>query len=302
MLPVDGFADELVKIARRYPRRRAVERAGQHVLNYGPDVYSLGQKVRDAVRRQEGTVKEASRRSPIAKTCHYCKAPVEKVVFWCEHRAYIPACAKHLDEAVRTAAKNDGDPISVVLRSGVKSIEWMHERRARREGKEKHAQVDAYQQKTDWTCSAACLKAVMAHWGKDVPELLVIQAIGAKKGRGAETTQIVEAAKKFGFDSFEMGFDSMEQAQHFMGMFDQNVPLICDIQSFNHPGKGHYVVLTSLDEHRAELMDPNTPGNQRSLSVEEMEERWWDRWMAPPHEVQERWAIVIAKPGVLPHE
>lgn len=288
MLPVDGFTDELVKIARRLPRRRVVERAGQQVMSYGPDVYSLGQKVREAVRRQEGTIKEAG-----THKCSYCKAPAVELALWCEGRAYIPFCPAHKSKAVQTAAKNDHDPVEKVM---LRDIAWLD----RKKGKEKRAQVVAYQQKTDWSCSAACLRAVMAHWGKDIPELLVIQAIGTKKGRGAETTDIVEAAKKFGFDAFEMGFDSMEQAQAFMRLHDQNVPLICDIQSFNHPGKGHYVVLTSLDEHRAELMDPNTPGNLRSLSIDEMEERWWDRWMKPPHELQERWAVIVAQPGVLP--
>jgi ABC-type bacteriocin/lantibiotic exporter with double-glycine peptidase domain len=160
----------------------------------------------------------------------------------------------------------------------------------------KIALVQAYQQKTQWTCSAACLKAVLAHWGTDVPELTCIEAIGARKGRGAETTQIVEAARKLGFDALEMSFDSIAQAK---ALTDQNIPIICDIQSFNHPGKGHYVVLTKVDEE-VYLMDPNTPGNMRTISVEEMEQRWWDRWMAPPHHVQSHWGIIVAPQGVLP--
>jgi ABC-type bacteriocin/lantibiotic exporter with double-glycine peptidase domain len=160
----------------------------------------------------------------------------------------------------------------------------------------KIALVQAYQQKTQWTCSAACLKAVLGHWGADVPEMACIEAIGARKGRGAETTQIVEAAKKLGFDALEMSFDSLAQAK---ALTDQHIPIICDIQSFNHPGKGHYVVLTELDDE-AHLMDPNTPGNMRTISKEEMEQRWWDRWMEPPHHVMKRWGVIVAPQGVIP--
>lgn len=158
---------------------------------------------------------------------------------------------------------------------------------------EKLAQVSPYQQKTQWTCSAACLKAVLEHWGVRLPELIVIEAIGTKKGRGAECDEIAAAARKLGFLAFEYSFDSIDQAKVLL---DQGIPIICDIQSFNNPGKGHYVVMTSADE-TVELMDPNTPGNQRTISRDEMDERWWDRAMAPPHNLMPRWGIVVIPPG-----
>jgi predicted double-glycine peptidase len=159
---------------------------------------------------------------------------------------------------------------------------------------EKLAKVNPYQQKTQWTCSAACLKAVLEHWGTKFPELALIDAIGARKGRGAECNEIAEAARKLGFLAFEYSFDSLEQAQVLLG---QDIPIICDIQSFNNPGKGHYVVMTRIDENGGvHLMDPNTPGNSRTISEEEMNERWWDRAMAPPNQLMPKWGIVIVPP------
>lgn len=155
---------------------------------------------------------------------------------------------------------------------------------------EKLAQVSPYQQKTQWTCSAACLKAVLEHWGSRLPELLVIDAIGTKKGRGAECDQIAEGARKLGFLAFEYSFNSLDQAKILL---DQGIPIICDIQSFNHPGKGHYVVMTDVNDNMVELMDPNTPGNLRTISREEMDQRWWDRAMEPPHDLMPKWGIVV---------
>lgn len=154
----------------------------------------------------------------------------------------------------------------------------------------KEAQVYAYQQRTQWTCSAACLKAVMNHWGLSVPELYVVQAVGAQPGRGAETDQIAAAARQFGFAAFEYSFKSLDQAKVLL---DQDIPIICDIQSFNNPGKGHYVVLVSIDDQRVQLMDPNTRGNWRIISRAEMNARWWDRAMAPPHDLMWKWGIVV---------
>lgn len=157
---------------------------------------------------------------------------------------------------------------------------------------EKIAEVLPYQQKTQWTCSAACLKAVLNHHGVEVPELLLIQLIGARPGRGAECDQIANAARKLGFSAFEYSFANLDQAKVLL---DQDLPIICDIQSFNHPGKGHYVVMTGIEDV-VHLMDPNTPGNTREISKEEMEERWWDRAMAPPHQMMPKWGIVVVPP------
>jgi predicted double-glycine peptidase len=173
------------------------------------------------------------------------------------------------------------------------------ERDRRKKELEKTAKVGPYQQKTQWTCSAACLKAVLEHWGTKLPELTIIQAIGAKKGRGAECDEIAAAARKLGFSAFEYSFESLDQAKVLL---DQDIPIICDIQSFNNPGKGHYVVMTGVWEgdvgsgSRVEIMDPNTPGNGRTISREEMDERWWDRAMAPPHDLMPKWGIVVVPP------
>ncbi len=155
---------------------------------------------------------------------------------------------------------------------------------------EKIARVSPYQQRTQWSCSAACLKAVAGHYGIYIPEIVSINLVGALPGKGAECFQIAEAARKLGLLAFEYSFDSLEQAKL---LTDQNIPIICDIQSFNNPGKGHYVVLTSIDNSNVILMDPNTPGNWRTISRTEMSARWWDRAMAPPHDIMKKWGIII---------
>jgi predicted double-glycine peptidase len=157
----------------------------------------------------------------------------------------------------------------------------------------KTAQVDPYQQLTQWTCSAACLKAVFSHYGVEISEEDAVTAIGTREGRGAECNEIAEGARKLGFAAFEHSFTSIDQARVLL---DQQIPIICDIQSFNHPGKGHYVVMVSAGPDSVDLMDPNTPGNWRTISIQEMDERWWDRAMAPPHELMPKWGIVIV-PG-----
>lgn len=198
---------------------------------------------------------------------------------------YVPSFCSELDNVATERLGTSSRPVPTDSRQVLKRE--LYER-----AMSKEAQVSPYQQKTQWTCSAACLKAVMAHWGTNIPELLVVDAVGARKGRGAECDQIAAAARKFGFLAFEYSFDSLDQAKVLL---DQDIPIICDIQSFNNPGKGHYVVMTGVED-QVDLMDPNTPGNHRSISREEMDERWWDRAMAPPHQEMPRWGIIVIPP------
>ena len=157
----------------------------------------------------------------------------------------------------------------------------------------KLAKVLPYQQKTQYSCSAACLKAVLEHWGEDrLAEHEVMYAIDVRDKGGAEVDQIAEGAKKLGFDAYDKCFSSMEDAR---SVTDQDIPIIADFQSFNNPGKGHYVVITKIDDDIVHLMDPNTEGNERVITRAECERRWWDRTMAPPHSLRVKWGVVVTR-------
>lgn len=157
----------------------------------------------------------------------------------------------------------------------------------------KKASVQPYQQRTQHTCSAASLLAVLDHYGFSADEHDLSGLIGVRQKGGAETTQIAEAARRLGMDSFEYSFESLAQARL---LTDADIPIIADIQSFNHPGSGHYVVITKIDDQAVHLMDPNVDGNVRAISRQEMDERWWDRSMKPPHALMPRWGIVVLPP------
>jgi len=155
--------------------------------------------------------------------------------------------------------------------------------------KQAEAYVDAYQQKEKWSCSAACLKAVLGYYDVDLTEEECIKRIGTKPHKGAETTQIVDAAEELGFEASEKSL-SLEETRKLL---DDGVPIICDIQSFTKKGSGHYVVLCDMDDEYCYLMDPNVEGNTRKLPIEEFVERWHDKAMAPPHEPMIRWGVII---------
>lgn len=151
------------------------------------------------------------------------------------------------------------------------------------------ANVDPYQQQSQSSCSAACLKAVLESYNHKISELDAALEIGVKKNKGAETTQIVEAAERLGFKAYEKSF-TMSEAKE---LTDKGIPIICDIKSFTKPGSGHYVVLTDIKDNRVFIMDPNVEGNRRELGIDEFDTRWTDRAMKYPHEIMHHWGVVI---------
>lgn len=151
------------------------------------------------------------------------------------------------------------------------------------------AAVTPYQQETKWTCSAACLKAVLNFYGFKISEKECGVYIRVRKNKGAETTDIVNAAKAIGFNAYEKSF-TVEEVK---ALLEKDIPIICDIQSFTKPGAGHYVVLVGFEDGQAILMDPNVEGNQRKLSARDFFDRWFDYEMKAPHKLMKHWGVVV---------
>jgi ABC-type bacteriocin/lantibiotic exporter with double-glycine peptidase domain len=153
----------------------------------------------------------------------------------------------------------------------------------------KIARVQPYQQLTPRTCSAACMHAVLRHYGYDIEEPELEELIGVGT-HGAEVNQIVKAAHALGLEAEEQRFPHLIAAKKVL---DDDIPIIADVRSWNRPGQGHYVVLAELEDGLAELMDPNTPGNWREVSAPELKRRWWDWSMARPHELMKHAGVII---------
>jgi ABC-type bacteriocin/lantibiotic exporter with double-glycine peptidase domain len=153
----------------------------------------------------------------------------------------------------------------------------------------KLAQVTPYQQQKQTTCSAACLRAVLLHHGRDIPEPELEEVIGVGD-HGAEVDSIARAARELGFQAEERRFKHLLEAKRYL---DQGLPIIGDFRSWNRPGQGHYVVIVGIDDGRAEIMDPNTPGNWRDISAQELKRRWWDWSMARPHKLMRHAGVLV---------
>jgi len=132
-------------------------------------------------------------------------------------------------------------------------------------------QVEPYQQVEQYSCGAATLKAVLAHWGDHHDERMLIDLIGVDPKQGSTVDQVARAARKLGFDAHPYQFDGLAELRQFT---ERDTPVIIAVQSFNRPNQGHFVVAVDVKDDMVEIMDPNTPGNWRVLSHAELDRRW----------------------------
>ena len=130
-------------------------------------------------------------------------------------------------------------------------------------------EVVPYQQKQGYSCSAATLLAVLRHYGITQYTEQTLTPIIGLTSNGAWPHQIVAAAQSLGLKAAELTF-SFGLAKRYV---DAGVPVIAEVASWNHQGLGHFVVVAGVGPE-IQIMDPNTPGNWRSLSRAEMAQRW----------------------------
>jgi len=132
---------------------------------------------------------------------------------------------------------------------------------------------EPYQQTSQRTCSAACLKMVLSYYGLNKSEDELTDLIGIKHN-GAEGDKIVSAAEKLNFKAQWKELKVSEAIQ----LLNEGTPIIADMKSWNYPqpNRFHWVVLEDIDikNDKVHIADPNTPGNRRIISCKELDSRW----------------------------
>lgn len=130
-------------------------------------------------------------------------------------------------------------------------------------------------QETPWTCGPAALRAVLAHYGVGATEPEVAVAARNMPIIGTRPQGLVRAAGEFGCDAQVTRLADVDAMRPALAA---GIPLIVLVDSFTRPGRqSHYVVVSKMDRATVTMMDPNTPGNWRTLTRAEFDGRWWNR-------------------------
>lgn len=159
-------------------------------------------------------------------------------------------------------------------------------------------QIVGTAQETPWTCGPAALRAVLAHYGRDVSEAEVERAASNGPAIGARPEGMVRAAEVYGCRAKAF---MMNGVGELVGLLARGIPPIVIVDSWTRPGKvGHYVVVSKVDTASGlvTVMDPHTEGNWRVMTAREFDERWWAKRRGKDGEpVVIRRVCVVVTPG-----
>jgi ABC-type bacteriocin/lantibiotic exporter with double-glycine peptidase domain len=128
-------------------------------------------------------------------------------------------------------------------------------------------------------CGPACLKIVLAYFGKRASEKLIASACRSSPLSGTTGTNLVRGAGRFGFDAELVDHSNFRMMKKWLR---RGVPVIVDWMSTTGSGPrrtaracGHYSVVCGLDERHIILQDPSI-GRRRRLARKHFRDVWFD--------------------------
>lgn len=140
-------------------------------------------------------------------------------------------------------------------------------------------------QHTAYACGAAALQAILAYYGIDVRQDVLMQKLGTNERDGTKYWEIVRVAREYGLTAATMSNMTRDQ---MISEINRGVPVLIAIQAWIDSGDprnltewkarkddGHYVIAVGYDHERMYFEDPAMFGIGY-IAFDELEARWHD--------------------------
>jgi predicted double-glycine peptidase len=161
--------------------------------------------------------------------------------------------------------------------------------------------VPDVRQSTDYTCGAAALQAVLAHWGVEEREDRLIARLHSTPENGTHPDDIVRVAREFGLRAELREGLTLEDLQEALA---RGVTAIVDLQAWRLESErrpwtelwddGHYMVLIGMDRENLYFEDPSLLGSRGFIPRQEFLDRWHDYEGEPPLDAADRKYVHMA--------
>jgi predicted double-glycine peptidase len=160
--------------------------------------------------------------------------------------------------------------------------------------------VPDVRQSTGYSCGAAALQAVLAHWGISEREDRLIARLHSTPQQGTHPDDIARGAREFGLEAElreGLGLDDLEAA------VKKGVSVIVDLQAWREKedrpwtetwDDGHYMVLLGMDDRNLYFEDPSLLGSRGFIPRREFLDRWHDYEGDPPLDAKDRKYVHMA--------
>jgi predicted double-glycine peptidase len=162
------------------------------------------------------------------------------------------------------------------------------------------AGIPDVRQSTGFSCGAAALQAVLAHWGIQEREDRLIARLRSTPERGTHPDDIVRVSREFGLKAElreGLGLEDLEAALR------ASVTVIVDLQAWRERSDrpwsedwedGHYMILLGMDGQNLYFEDPSLLGSRGLIPRPEFVERWHDYEGDPPLDSGDRKYVHMA--------
>jgi len=147
-------------------------------------------------------------------------------------------------------------------------------------------------QSTDYSCGASALQAVLAYWGIDSTEGILIRELNSSPETGTTPGSILDVASSRGLNAFISENMSVENLR---SCTQEGIPVIIPAQAWNGDydadgtwvikvpdnwedtwEDGHYMVVIGVDTSNVYLEDPSLLGTRGVIPIDEFITRWHD--------------------------
>lgn len=167
-------------------------------------------------------------------------------------------------------------------------------------------------QSTNYTCGAAALQAVLAHWGVDEREDRLVARLHSTPEQGTHPADIVRVAREFGLRAELREGLKLEDLE---AALRAGVTVIVDLQAWRVAqdlpwtkdwDDGHYMVLLGMNGKNLYFEDPSLLGSRGFIPRQEFLDRWHDYEGEPPLDAADREYVHMAifiqgnRPAALP--
>ena len=163
--------------------------------------------------------------------------------------------------------------------------------------------LPSVRQKTDYHCGPACLQLVLGHYGVAATQKELERIAGTNKRRGTTHTGLAHAFKAYGFAVEEKHHATFFNLKAWV--MRRRTPVIVNwYAAFDHPAKGHYAVVTHIDDANIFLDDPEI-GKVRKVALATFKQLWFDfdgdlEYERPPLKTFFHWMLAAYPKGSKP--
>ncbi len=144
------------------------------------------------------------------------------------------------------------------------------------------ATIPDVRQSTNYSCGAAALQAVLAHWGISEREDRLMTRLHTTPEKGTSPDNIVRGAREFGLQAeLREGLGLADLEAGLAAGFTVIVDLQARREAVGRPwtelwDDGHYMVLLGMDDRNLYFEDPSLLGSRGYIARQEFLDRWHD--------------------------